>query len=337
MLLGIFFHSASVFITAQNWRISSENTSLVFDVMTDFIHYFRMDAFYIIAGFFFVLVFEKKGLKSTLKERIIKLGVPLLFVGFTLNTVMNAFSDNHTYHKDINYILDGQWLGHLWFIGNLLVYYFLASPLLLVLDKLHIPKQRWIALFITFILTPVLVAIFSIIGAKVHTGRLIFISFNELFSHLPFFMLGMYCWKVREQVIPLLTMKSSALTMLVFSCSKLVESQYLSNLEISWSVSVVYTSFMNICLGIAAIAFLNSVGKNRNVMVDKLVGASYSIYLIHQPLIVLIFGLILTNLNMNIYLTFITLCTSVCVISYMIHTKVIAKSPLLSFLLNGKK
>lgn len=337
MLLGVVFHSALIFKLEGDWRVSSGHGSFIFNEVTKYIHYFRMEAFYIIAGFFFVLVFEKHGLKNTLKDRLIKLGVPMIIVGFTFNSLMNLLSENRSYSIGVNYILDGQWLGHLWFIGNLILYYILLSPLLLIWSssKKAVFSKRFV-LFITFILTPILVALLSRLGSKLFTGNILFISFGKLYHYLPFFILGMYYWKVRSVVIPLLTMKTSIFLLLVFTFLRLID-QYLFIAEISWTLSLAFNSLVSLCLGISVIAFFNSLGQNKSQTVDKLVNSSYSIYLFHQPLIIVIFVFLLADLNINLYLSFFTLCTIVYLLSYILHTKVIENSPLLLFCFNGKK
>ncbi|MCJ8273008.1 MAG: acyltransferase family protein, partial [Psychrosphaera sp.] len=126
MLLGIFYHSSLIYIHDGQWHVSHSQHSQFFNLLADFIHYFRMDAFYIIAGFFFVLVVEKYGAKKTLIERMVKLGVPLLVVGFSFNAYLSGMHQENAAMWSFEYIINGQWLHHLWFIGNLIVYYIVA-------------------------------------------------------------------------------------------------------------------------------------------------------------------------------------------------------------------
>ena len=94
-----------------------------------------MHGFYILAGYFFAFSYEKHGLKKAVGSRLARLGVPLIFIGMTLNTLMNRMSERRDYADNFGtYLLQGDWLGHLWFIGNLLAYTALscafARPLL---------------------------------------------------------------------------------------------------------------------------------------------------------------------------------------------------------------
>jgi len=337
MLLGIVFHSALIFKVNGGWEVSNNSTSSIFNEISQYIHYFRMEAFYIIAGFFFFLVFEKHGLKATLKDRLLKLGIPLVIVGLTFNSMMNLLiDDNRSNYMGVNYILEGQWVFHLWFIGNLILYYVLLSPLLLILcrwKKTGISNK--FVLIITFILTPILVALLSQPAANL-PGRLLFVSFGAFNYYLPFFILGMIYWKTRSIVIPFLTIQVSIVLLLVFSFLNII-NQHVSIVELSWTLSKAFDSLMNLCLAISVICFFSSLGKNKSKMVSKLVNSSYSIYLLHQPITILIFVFLIEDLNINAYLGFFALCTLVYLSSYFLHTKIVMKYPLLLFLLNGKK
>ncbi|WP_409074713.1 acyltransferase family protein [Pseudoalteromonas sp. SR41-1] len=58
-----------------------------------------------------------------LRDRLNRVMIPLIFTGGTINSVFNYYSFNEHYSGVYNYILKGDWMGHLWFIGNLAIYY----------------------------------------------------------------------------------------------------------------------------------------------------------------------------------------------------------------------
>ena len=137
MLVGVIYHGALLFKTGGGWRIESESTHQLFNVLADGIHLFRMHAFYILAGFFVAMVTEKSGNRTAAWSRIGRLAIPMLFVGFTANTLMNQFSAAWDFDTNIaTYIMKGQWLGPLWFIGNLIAYYALSPIVLGVIEKI---------------------------------------------------------------------------------------------------------------------------------------------------------------------------------------------------------
>jgi hypothetical protein len=126
MSLGVIIHAAYIFSPDFEWRLSAENTNEIYTYIVGFIHSFRMQSFYIISGFFSMMIIEKYSLSKFLSSRFIRLGVPLIFCGFTINIVMTAFSwDNlHNLREtfNVNFWIGGDWLGHLWFLANLIGY-----------------------------------------------------------------------------------------------------------------------------------------------------------------------------------------------------------------------
>ncbi|MCC7172111.1 MAG: acyltransferase family protein, partial [Planctomycetes bacterium] len=123
MVLGIVSHAAVIYREGEPWRVSSDQSHVVFTWITDFMRAFRMHAFFVIAGYFFATSIQRYGANGALRARLVRLGVPLVFIGSTANGVMNALS---TYARlpdsVLDYVLQGAWLGPLWFIGNLIVY-----------------------------------------------------------------------------------------------------------------------------------------------------------------------------------------------------------------------
>lgn len=79
MLLGVFFHAAISFMaTPLGWAVQDRSTSLGVDAFTFVSHAFRMPVFFLLSGFFSRLLIEKRGLNEFLKQRLKRLGGPLL-------------------------------------------------------------------------------------------------------------------------------------------------------------------------------------------------------------------------------------------------------------------
>ena len=79
MLLGVFFHAAVSFMaTPLGWAVQDRSTHLGVDAFAWLVHAFRMPVFFLLSGFFSRLLVEKKGVDGFLKQRLLRLGVPLL-------------------------------------------------------------------------------------------------------------------------------------------------------------------------------------------------------------------------------------------------------------------
>lgn len=79
MLLGVFFHAAISFMaTPLGWAAYDRSRSEGVDAFTFISHAFRMPVFFLLSGFFSRLLVEKRGLNDFLKQRVKRLGGPLL-------------------------------------------------------------------------------------------------------------------------------------------------------------------------------------------------------------------------------------------------------------------
>lgn len=94
--------------------------------------HFRMGTFFIISGFFAVLIFERRGAIGFLKHRATALLIPFFAALILLNPVTNWLV--HLYHNGpvglIDYLAGraepgaraANWFLHLWFLVSLIIY-----------------------------------------------------------------------------------------------------------------------------------------------------------------------------------------------------------------------
>jgi surface polysaccharide O-acyltransferase-like enzyme len=78
MWLGIVLHAAVNHVTTPMVPWQDRATSPVADLLTLFIHIFRMPTFFVLAGFFAALMVERHGAAYMLKNRLRRLGLPFL-------------------------------------------------------------------------------------------------------------------------------------------------------------------------------------------------------------------------------------------------------------------
>jgi glucan biosynthesis protein C len=143
MVAGIFFHAALVYRPGYSWRFSDPSELAFFTWLTDFLHSFRMPAFFVVAGFFCALCFERDSGVRKLYARLMVFGVPFLVMMLTLQPLQYAMKlDLHgslhgfdgAFWRD--YFRDGEYISHLWFLLNL-VFYYLAAWTVLALPGRH--------------------------------------------------------------------------------------------------------------------------------------------------------------------------------------------------------
>ena len=80
MLLGVYFHLSIAYATlhGDGWAKDPNSTSPFFDSVFEVLHYFRMHGFFMIAGFFGSLLYQKRGAKKMILNRFKRILLPLI-------------------------------------------------------------------------------------------------------------------------------------------------------------------------------------------------------------------------------------------------------------------
>ena len=97
MMLGLVLHASMTYSDIDYgavWPLKDvNNTSHFFHVLIEYIHVFRMPAFFVIAGFFGALLFYKKNPKTMMSNRLYRIVIPF-FVCLMLLWPMAVFAFN---------------------------------------------------------------------------------------------------------------------------------------------------------------------------------------------------------------------------------------------------
>ncbi|MDB4626495.1 acyltransferase family protein [bacterium] len=186
MFLGLVLHAGVVF---AHWTIDDARqhveSSMALHYVLELIHVFRMELFFLVAGFFSLMLCRSKGTRAYVKNRIQRIVVPfILCVAFLLPWIAADFyldqiharedflSQYLSFFLDPSYIFTepgptGNWLWHFWFL-HLLIYFITAFVLARFLwnrfkfgyrvsEKIiTILKSRYALLVLVFITYPIL-------------------------------------------------------------------------------------------------------------------------------------------------------------------------------------
>jgi peptidoglycan/LPS O-acetylase OafA/YrhL len=336
MLVGVIYHGALLFKTGGGWRIESESTHQIFNVLADGIHLFRMHAFYILAGFFVAMVTQKSGNRTAAWSRIGRLAIPMLFVGFTANTLMNQFSAAWEFDSNIaTYIMKGQWLGPLWFIGNLIAYYALSPIVLGVIEK--IPQldraKLWMLTPVLFVTALAMVVAVSISG-KYLPEMFLMLHFKNLLLYFPVFVLGLLLHRTLDVFTKALSLRGTLL-ILGAAAGMRVLASVLHFYDIHYVLGETMQQYFALAVALAVMAMFNKLAKPSPVL-QYFVDASYTLYLIHMPVIVVLHTLLASlHLHWSVeYPLIITVTSGLCL---LFHHQIVARIPLAGLLLNGTK
>ncbi len=78
LLLGVVLHGVMSFMAPRIWIVGDSVQSTGADVLFYVIHMFRMTTFFILAGFFARVLLEKRGIRSFIGNRLKRIGIPLV-------------------------------------------------------------------------------------------------------------------------------------------------------------------------------------------------------------------------------------------------------------------
>jgi peptidoglycan/LPS O-acetylase OafA/YrhL len=136
MLLGVLFHASLPYVTFR--RVSwffDPSQNFGFDLFAVFTHSFRMPVFFLAAGFFAALLYEKRGLRAMAHNRFLRIVIPFLLGWLILAPLCVAAMkfgvrtvDGGSYEAGWQWLQGGKWLQwndvfHLWFLVALVVLY----------------------------------------------------------------------------------------------------------------------------------------------------------------------------------------------------------------------
>ena len=157
MLAGVVFHAALAYSPLMHnlWFTAGTQDSVVIDFIAFFTHLFRMPLFFVISGFFAIMLIEKKGGSYYLKNRVLRLLLPfVLFLPLIMLSFVMALGWAFSHLENLPPILEAIKLmqadpnapkavssGHLWFIFNL----FLFVIVTMVLHKLKFFQSKLLA------------------------------------------------------------------------------------------------------------------------------------------------------------------------------------------------
>lgn len=98
MLLGVFFHASLAYVDPPQtyWVVQDERRQLAFGVFAWASHSFRMQVFFVMAGFFARLLYERYGPRRFASHRAVRILLPFA-VGVLLDNAIQLAAFHHAY------------------------------------------------------------------------------------------------------------------------------------------------------------------------------------------------------------------------------------------------
>jgi Acyltransferase family len=302
---------------------------LVLGVFTSFNQAWFMGMFFLISGYFSPSSFDRKGPKQFLKERLIRLGIPFLICVFVLNPLAVCLGYYHlsaaalkgvTLPSTITwqFYLSLAHPGPVWFLAMLLIYDFGYATWRIALKNINaqgakgyaFPNYRTIATFILLLFAAsYLIRIIVPIGQYV----LFFPTLSYLPQYISFFLIGVVAargdWLTK---MPSSMAKRVFVVAMIATLTLFLLARHGGGKSWSWigggtwesAVYALWDSIFAVGISMFMIAFFrrffNFSGKLRQYFSQH----SYTVYVIHIPIIVTLAAVVLSLLSIGPLLKF---------------------------------
>lgn len=361
MMLGLVIHASMTYSDVDYgnvWPLKDvTHTSHAFHILIEFIHVFRMPAFFVIAGFFGALLFYKKSPKAMLSNRLHRIVYPFivaLLILWPLAVLTFQFANHRMMgHENslalaINAVFPGGLIPqntiHLWFLFYLALISFITCLPALMLEKFdyhHSKIKHWfeIAHKNTFIpIMPLAIVTFLTLVYMGSSSAVTSADFIPDLKTLLFYSVYYwYGWAVYRSVQIIPNFIKHAWVMLILATITFAVKIYFDNSDHDWAgYWAILANAISVWLYIFAFMglFLQYAG-NGSSGLRYISDSAYWVYLIHLPLIAWMAGLLAgTAIGGGIkFLIVLGAATAICFTSY--HYCV--RNTFIGLFLNGRK
>ncbi|WP_145567035.1 glucans biosynthesis protein MdoC [Yersinia aleksiciae] len=354
MLLGIPFHLSLIY-SSHHWAVNSSHPSLVFTLLNDFIHAFRMQVFFVISGYFSFMLYQRYERQRWLQARLERVVIPLLAAiplitlpqFFLLKNYTNKLQDwnSFTIYQKIN-IAIWELVSHLWFLLTLAL---LTGICFYLFKRIKHNLQR-VPAFIKGMNNIGKVSLYVFLFVLIYSviRRIIFslnpeMLFNSIFNftvmetlfYLPFFLIGAYSFIYLPLKQVFLTFSPGALFASILLFAAYYVNQHTNSAEFfAFELDLIIKALMGVTMTNLVFSLGYKLLNCPSRRITYLVNASLFIYLVHHPL-TLIYGTFITPQISNNGFGFIVGMLFVCLASFSLY-EVHRRIPLLKFLFSGR-
>jgi glucan biosynthesis protein C len=364
MLLGIILHAALAYspMVKGVWLTADSTNSVFFDVVFVVVHTFRMPLFFLVSGYFALLLIEKQNLKGFIINRVKRILLPfIIFLPLTLVavfvTVGWALDTMETNVPIVDFIMTkapeeaGIDTMHLWFLLNLFFFCLLLAIFMFSMPKLMVRFYNEVTVKHVLLLLPILmIPALLTVPSVPHTPP------SKLYPQLwsfgffgLFFLLGCVI-RYRAELLDEIAQYAGIIWMVgVTSCisfyyllpeplsTEEAISQLKTGVSFSWHYSglvlleAIAAVYLSLALLLLARRYLSQPSRVMKYFMD----AAYWIYIVHIPLLFW-FQFLIIDSSMNIGFKFI-LSSGVVLLIGALSYHVLVRNTLIGKLLNGNR
>ncbi len=347
MSLGVVLHSARIYVPNSPWLVAEPMTAPVFGLIVDAIHSFRMPAFFFISGFFCALTLERYGAGRFLRQRLPRILLPAITIALLINVpqVRWLIAEGQIAAPGLAAWINGQaWVLHLWFLFNLALYFLIAAAIgPRALDAIRGGGDRLFRLGIdpggvggAVVLIAAATAFFLLIVPLALAG----LMYERLLFFGPIFGL------IRYACLFLIGFAAMSDPRFAAAWSRFGWLIVPPAIALTWAAPQLGGPVGDLADRVAllwrdmgftwvTLLFFRWVASKPSATWRYMSDASYSIYLLHHPIVVFM-GVALIAAPLAVGAKFALICIAAFALSLALHHFVVLRIPLVRLLLNGK-
>lgn len=372
LILGVFFHASLSFMPMFiGWAVMDISTSEVVSVFVLISHSFRMELFFLIAGYFSHLKFHQQSLSTFLKSRFVRILIPFVLGWFLLRPLLvsgwilggesmrgeaNIINGLIAGFDSLSELPKGLLIGtHLWFLYYLL-FISISLILLRVVIGQHQPTYHWLKVVLDRGVSWVSNARTGILWVSVPTSICLWFMNSwgmetpdkSLIPNIPvtliyagFFFFG---WLLHRHDNLIGLFSKITPSKLIFFLVSTLSCVILAGFEMKYGhVNYQYIkagflfsyAVMMWTLIALSIGFANKLIKGSNKVVRYLADASYWLYLIHLPIVIWL-QIAFAELPLHWSLKLVTVSGMTILLSILLYD-IFVRSTLIGAVLNGSR
>jgi glucan biosynthesis protein C len=331
MIMGVVLHASMVYVEGIGAELGYElsgrkqiPTSETLGLLFFFIHTWRMPVFFLLAGFFARLIVQKRGVGNLLKNRFIRIVIPLVAGVFVYNLVFGFGALSKLHH--LWFLYDLVWMYillvcmkyvvHIWPNGPARIDWFFGSTtrlwwlMILLLPATIIGRPMLFNWIHTDLGVPgpffIVGFAYVFIGWFIHRNTQILTELAARWK--PYFVLGIIGFGVL------------VLTLTSASSSDLNEEKA----GLFWLVGLIISPFTTLLITMGFIGGSEAIFQRSNKLISYFVDASYWIYLLHLVVVFAIGATILKKTSLEpiiAVLINIIITTAICIATYHIFVR----------------
>jgi len=375
LILGIIFHASLSFMPIFiGWAVMDISTSNVIGVFALVSHSFRMELFFLIAGFFAHMKFHQQGATSFFQLRIVRIGIPftigwiilrpLLVSGWVMGAesmqgdvnVLPALTNGFTMFESLEGMTKDLLVGtHLWFLYYLLIIS-VSVVVLRYFIELNSAVKHNILMFSDNVIAKLCYSRFAILLLAIPTVCCLWFmnhwgvdtADKSLLPHIPvsllyggFFTFG---WLMHRQSALIEQFARLTWSKVILCFSAIIASVILSSFEMSLAhpqymlikASYLFSyAVMMWSLVSLAIGACKQLFKQSNKVLRYIADASYWLYLIHLPIVIWL-QIAFAELPFHWAIKLTSICLITLIVSLILYD-VFVRATFVGATLNGKK